>query len=492
MRGERRRPTPHLGAQLHARNRYRRAPPDFFALAAQYPSFRQYVRNVNDEKQMAALAWDDPFAVRELTKTLLLHDFQLQWEMPIDRLCPPDLLLDANVDPFAAADSNATSATDSSASTHEPIRGIDVGTGASCIYALLGARLNDWRFVATEIDAESFASAQANVARNALGDRISVRKVATTQLLLEPLAQAHDQRRSAETTYHFAMCNPPFFGDMSEADTNPQASCMGSASEMVFPGGEVAFVGHMIADSLVLRTRVLWYTSMVGRKASLRRILAALREQQVPHMRTTEFFQGRTKRWGVAWTFSAALASDTSASSYKVLGKRKEAHRRREMAFAVPFASGSDGGCATLREVVDRVREFAARDPSVVIDVSGGGTDDSEDEDEDAGAGEAKHDRDDAAALDDNYAFFRIQSAASADNDASGNAFQGRVEISSDAAAATRGFEVTVAYEGGARGAFWKAADALKAATVRSGRQWRRRRLVERQDDTGEDAQQHP
>lgn len=47
------------------------------------------VRNVNDEEQTATLAWDDPFAVRELTRTLLLHDFQLQWSLPIDRLCPP-------------------------------------------------------------------------------------------------------------------------------------------------------------------------------------------------------------------------------------------------------------------------------------------------------------------------------------------------------------------------------------------------------------------
>lgn len=40
MRGERRRPTPHLGAQLHARNRYRHAPPNFYTLAARYASFR--------------------------------------------------------------------------------------------------------------------------------------------------------------------------------------------------------------------------------------------------------------------------------------------------------------------------------------------------------------------------------------------------------------------------------------------------------------------
>lgn len=181
-----------------------------------------------------------------------------------------------------------------------------------------------------------------------------------------------------------------------------------------------------------------------------------------------------------------------------MLGKRKEAHRRREMTFTVPFASGgdtttsrrsdSDSGCATLREVVERVREFAARDPSVVIDVSGDGTnDDSEDEDERAsGSGGPAKD----GSYADSYAFFRIQSSTETTGDDASGAFQGRLEISNDSSVATtttttmtRGFEVTIAYEGGARSAFWKAADALKAATVRSGRQWRRRRLVEREDD---------
>lgn len=41
MRGAKRRPTPHLGALLHDRNRYKDNPPDFYALGSLYPSFRQ-------------------------------------------------------------------------------------------------------------------------------------------------------------------------------------------------------------------------------------------------------------------------------------------------------------------------------------------------------------------------------------------------------------------------------------------------------------------
>jgi 23S rRNA A1618 N6-methylase RlmF len=190
------------------------------------------------------------------------------------------------------------------------VSGIDVGTGANCIYALLGATMNKWQFIATEIDAESFECAKSNVAGNGLESLIAVKRTHTNKLLLEPL-----QGEPLSRTFHFVMCNPPFFDNMDEADTNPEASCMGSANEMVFPGGEVAFIGNMIEESVELQNRVLWFTSMVGRKASLRKLLALLREHQVQNTRTTEFFQGRTKRWGIAWTFSTDVADDPSVRS---------------------------------------------------------------------------------------------------------------------------------------------------------------------------------
>jgi 23S rRNA (adenine1618-N6)-methyltransferase len=38
----------------------------------------------------------------------------------------------------------------------------------------------------------------------------------------------------------------------------------------VTPGGELAFVRAMITDSCVLRGRVHWYSSMCGKKASMK------------------------------------------------------------------------------------------------------------------------------------------------------------------------------------------------------------------------------
>lgn len=199
---------------------------------------------------------------------------------------------------------------DSGGASDGGTRGIDVGTGASCIYPLLGAKMNNWQFVATEIDNESFESARSNVLQNQLEQQIGVVKVKTSNLLTEALAT-----KPLDEKFDFVMCNPPFFDDMDEADSNPSSCCTGSANEMVFPGGEIAFIGQMIKESVELRDRVRWFTSLVGRKSSLRKLLAKLREQQISTTLTTEFLQGRTKRWGIAWTFSEVAPLNVSVST---------------------------------------------------------------------------------------------------------------------------------------------------------------------------------
>lgn len=48
-----------------------------------------------------------------------------------------------------------------------------LGSGASCIYPLLGAKLNNWHFLATEVDDSSASYAKENVKRNGLESNIS-------------------------------------------------------------------------------------------------------------------------------------------------------------------------------------------------------------------------------------------------------------------------------------------------------------------------------
>ncbi len=107
------------------------------------------------------------------------------------------------------------------------------------------------------------------------------------------------------------MCNPPFYESAAEMLASakakhrpPFSACTGAEVEMVTPGGEVALVSRMIQESLELHDRVEWYTSMLGKIASVSIIVEKLKGVGVSNWAVTEFVQGsKTRRWAVAWSW---------------------------------------------------------------------------------------------------------------------------------------------------------------------------------------------
>lgn len=99
----------------------------------------------------------------QLTKTLLKLDFGLEIELPEDRLCPPVSLLlfhDASLSRLTRT-SQVTNRhnyilwlkglldSTSYEQSDDKLVGLDIGTGASCIYPLLGCAQRPWEFIAT-------------------------------------------------------------------------------------------------------------------------------------------------------------------------------------------------------------------------------------------------------------------------------------------------------------------------------------------------------
>ena len=75
---------------------------------------------------------------------------------------------------------------------------------------------------------------------------------------------------------------------------------------MVTPGGEVAFISRMIDESLALKERCQWYTSMVGKLSSLEQIVSRLKIKGVTNWAVTTLEQGgKTKRWAVGWSWGS-------------------------------------------------------------------------------------------------------------------------------------------------------------------------------------------
>ncbi|CAL8465344.1 g4879 [Coccomyxa elongata] len=269
--------------------------PNFAQLAHRYPELEPHV--TVGPSGRGSIDFRSFEAARQLTRALLHAQYGLHWWVPDGHLIPPvtnranyihwlhDLL------PLCPESSN--------------VRVLDVGCGANLIYPLLGSSMHGWAFVSTDITDVAITWAHSNLRANShLEPLIEVRNVASTKpgdtsagILLPAI---HEGER-----FTFTMCNPPFFESMEEAGRNPATAFSGTAEEMTCPGGELAFVMQMVRDSTRLQGDVAWFTTMVGKKATLRRAREALHAAGVPALRTTEFVQGRTSRWGLAWSYAA-------------------------------------------------------------------------------------------------------------------------------------------------------------------------------------------
>nr|KMM70891.1 DUF890 family protein [Coccidioides posadasii RMSCC 3488] len=160
-------------------------------------------------------------------------------------------------------------------------------------------------FVATDINDKNFQYAQENVKRNNLQSRIRVVKTTAE----DPLIALGD--KVPFERLQFTMCNPPFYESEEEmlASANlkhrpPNSACTGAPVEMVTAGGEESFVQRIIDESLKLRNKVQWYTSMLGKLSSVTKLIEKLLESGNQNWAVTEFVQGsKTRRWAIAWSW---------------------------------------------------------------------------------------------------------------------------------------------------------------------------------------------
>ncbi|KAJ8266745.1 hypothetical protein GJAV_G00134220 [Gymnothorax javanicus] len=329
-----------LNKSMHPRNRYKDKPPDFAYLASKYPEFQQHVHT--NLTGRVGLNFKDPEAVRALTCTLLKEDFGLSIEIPLERLIPTVPLRLNYIhwveDLIGGPGDGATR------------RGIDIGTGASCIYPLLGATMNGWFFLATEVDDICYNYAKKNVENNGLSDLIKVVKVPQKTLLMDAL------KEESALVYDFCMCNPPFFANQLEAKgvnsrnsrrPPPSSVNTGGVTEIMAEGGELEFVKRIIHDSLQLKGALRWYSCMLGKKCSLAPLKEELRKHGVPKVTHTEFCQGRTMRWALAWSFYNDVAVPSPPCK-----KRKLEKARKPLTFSV------------LRPTVKMLRAVEGGDPA--------------------------------------------------------------------------------------------------------------------------------
>ncbi|KAJ3323915.1 Methyltransferase-like protein 16 [Boothiomyces sp. JEL0866] len=254
---------------------------DYSELAIAFPPLSQHLKNgrIKDFR--------DPKAIRDVNIAILLKFYKIRIEIPLDKLIPIipnrlDYILHV-ADLF---------------NEKRGLKGVDIGTGASCVYPLLGATVFNWEFLALDIDQDSLEYAQENVTRNNLDPLIKVQLNSSTKII-------------PKGTFDFLMCNPPFYKDdlhIHESKKvklqNPSGECTGSRTEMITEGGEFKFVKRMIKESK--RRDIKWFTSLIGIKQDALNLQQYLNEKSIEN-RLDSYRQGKTVRWIISWTFHNRL-----------------------------------------------------------------------------------------------------------------------------------------------------------------------------------------
>ncbi|KAJ2488284.1 hypothetical protein IWW37_004933 [Coemansia sp. RSA 2050] len=274
------------------------------ALAERHSELQPYL--IAESSQRSTIDFKNPDAVRILNQALLSVYFDLRIHLPSDSLCPTIAnrlnyikWISANILPDFIPGS---------------LTGLDIGTGASCIYPLLGARyLPQCDFVGTDINAESVAIAQRNVDRNELQTRIKV-FLNTDRLTTLPLTAPDFPLPEMDVdgaSFAFCMCNPPFYENTDERQRlrqmkrgAPSLNTIAKDDELYTEGGEESFLSRLVDESIIHNKRTKWFTTMVGKKNTLALLKTKLRGASVKQIREGALIQGRTTRWVLAWSFS--------------------------------------------------------------------------------------------------------------------------------------------------------------------------------------------
>lgn len=273
---------------------------DFEALTRSHPELEPFLRPNPDGA--ISLDFADPTAIKTLNRALLVHTYGVpDWDIPEGFLCPAipgrlDYLLHLK---------------DLIGETKD-VRILDVGTGASLIYPVLGRSAFGWRFVATDADSEALASAASILDRNPrLKSGITLRSQDDPRRVLAGVLRRGDR-------FHAVMCNPPFHESEEqvraatrrkwknlgrEKALDAMRNFSGRSHELWCEGGETAFIRTMIAESVRFAGQVGWFTSLVAKASHLNDLIQAIRDAGASEHRIIDMAQGQKKSRLLAWRF---------------------------------------------------------------------------------------------------------------------------------------------------------------------------------------------
>ena len=296
-----------LKTRLHPRNR-NRAHYDLNAMTAAVPELVKYVK---PNKQGAdSIDFSKPIAVKLLNKAILQHYFNIYyWEFPNKNLCPP---IPGRADYIHYIADLLSENNNGTIPTGDKVRCLDIGTGASCIYPIIGVSEYGWQFVASDTNSKSIDSARQIVKANpSLKAKVRCHLQEDSDTFFHELIQTGDK-------IDVTICNPPFHASAAEAKEASRRKVKnlsgknvksitlnfaGIHTELIYPGGEYKFIHDMIVESKIYSRNCLWFSSLVSKESNLKGLYKLLDKVGSKEVKTIEMGTGNKSSRIVAWTF---------------------------------------------------------------------------------------------------------------------------------------------------------------------------------------------
>ncbi len=274
---------------------------NFEVLIDTYPKLQPFVfKNTYGD---LTIDFSQAKAVRALNTAILKADFGINyWQFDDNNLTPPI--------PSRVAYIHLLNDLLQTCNLNKNIHVLDIGTGANCIYPLLGQSIYNWQFVGTDVNKNSIKQAKKIIAKNQLEDKISTRFQNNPNQILQGILAKTD-------TFTLTMCNPPFYKDEAEAnsvtlkkskglnqDTNSvNRNFSGISNELWYKGGEKAFLHNYLYESSLFKNQCFWYTTLVSNKENVKSMYVSLNKLGAKIIKTLPINIGQKKSRVVAWTF---------------------------------------------------------------------------------------------------------------------------------------------------------------------------------------------
>ncbi|WP_166387346.1 MULTISPECIES: 23S rRNA (adenine(1618)-N(6))-methyltransferase RlmF [unclassified Polaribacter] len=279
---------------LHPKNKFNKGY-NFDELNVINPALKEFV--AKNEFGTVTIDFSNPDAVKELNKALLFSlDKISTWNFGDKNLCPP---IPGRLDYIHhLADL---------LSEEKDIKILDIGTGATGIYPLLGIAEYDWNFVATDIDLDSLDTAQDIMDDNNFTNKIELRQQLNEEQILKGVLKDTD-------SFSATMCNPPFYKSAEEAQgangrksrnlgNNAVRNFAGNNNELWYIGGEKAFLHNYLYESSLFPKSSKWFTSLVSKKENVKSLEKSSAKLGAVEFKIIPMHQGNKVTRIVAWRF---------------------------------------------------------------------------------------------------------------------------------------------------------------------------------------------